>query len=160
MKFKGKTPADFRRRNDRNKSLEREPQAEPGDAIILRFVRPHCAGVEEHAHMRTEAIFHSTARLTKPKIGLIKLVAAATKDIGGESALAQRQAQHQIGRGAVYKSSGGVFGISLRTNPDVTGDEITEPRAGTEFCVLPDCPVGRMFNIVLTERSRPERING
>ncbi len=104
--------------------LKGEAHAEPGDAIIFRFVRQYPAGINECSHMRGEAIFHAGAGLGEPHFDRIEVATAAAKNVGSQSTFAQRDTQDQIGRSAVYKGSGDVFRISIGANADIPGDKI------------------------------------
>src|ERR1017187_5503736 len=155
-----KAPADFPPAQQWIHRLKGETQADPADAIISCFGRHHRAGVNEDSHMRGEAKFHAAAKLSKPQLGHIELVTATAKDVGSESALAQRDTQSQIGRSAVDKGSGGVFRISFAANTDVPGDEVIDPRSETESGILPNARTRQMLNGVFPERTSPERVHG
>ena len=134
--------------------------AEPGNAIISSFVGQHAAGVNEYAHMRIEAIFDAAASLGEPLFERIEMATATAKDVGSESALAQRETQRQVGRGAVYEGSAGVFGIRLGAKADIPGEEVIDPRSGTQPGVVPDPRVGKVINGVFPHRSSPEPVQG
>jgi len=60
---KAKAPAEFPPAPWRRHRLKGKSKADPGDAIISGFVGQHAAGVNEHTHMRIEAIFDAAASL-------------------------------------------------------------------------------------------------
>jgi len=157
---KEKVPADFPPAQQWIHHLKGEAQTDPGDAIQFCFVRQHPADVNEYSHMRSEAIFHAAASLTKPHLGHIELVTATAKDVGSESTLAQRETQNQTARSVIYKGSGGVFRISIGANTDIPGEEVIDPRSGPEPDILPDSITGKMIKGVFPERTSPERVHG
>src|SRR5579862_1838402 len=104
--------------------LESETHTEPADAIILRFVGQHAAGINEYAHISGEAIFHADAGLGEPRFERVEVAPAAAKHVRGQSTLTQRNTQNQITRSVIDKDSGGVFRISIGANTNIPGDEI------------------------------------
>src|SRR5271154_4598613 len=74
--------------------------------------------------MTREAQLNASTRLLKRLGYLFKLMTRATKNIGCDAGVVNRQTGDQISRGAVHKNLRRVFCIGVAANPDVARKKI------------------------------------